>query len=97
MSKIAAIQNDVIYDLQFKQKLHISYFPLTWQGIILMFFCWLLPLNLMESGGIFLVAGFILYRMAVVKKDHEVESTTVLNALVTFLKWINKSREASKR
>lgn len=97
MSKTAAIKNDVIYDLQFKQKLHIGFFPFTWQGLSIMSLCWLLPLNLMEAGGVFLLSGFITYRVFVVKKDHEEESVTLLNILVTILRWINKSREAIRR
>ena len=97
MSKIESIQSDVIYDLQFKQKLHIGFFPFTWQGLTIISLCWLLPLNLMEAGGVFLLFGFITYRVFVVKKDHEEESVTMLNMLVTILRWINKSREAIRR
>lgn len=83
---------DVIYDAQFKQKMSIAYFPFTWQGMTLLFFCWLFPLNLMEAGGIFFFVGFIVYRMFIVRKDHEIENVTGLSVVVSFLKWVEKNK-----
>ncbi len=90
MNAQAQNHTDVIYDAQFKQKMSIAYFPFTWQGMTLLFFCWVLPLNLMEAGGIFFFVGFITYRMFIIRKDHEFENVTGLNMVVSFLKWVEK-------
>ncbi len=93
MNEKAQIYSDVIYDAQFKQKVSIVYFPLTWQGSFLLFLCWILPINMMEALGIYLFIGVIVYRMLITKKDHEVESLTVFSWAVSFIRWINSNKE----
>lgn len=84
---------DVLYDLQFKQKYHIMYFPLSWQGLLIAIFCWMLPLNMMEAGGVYLLIGFIVYRVFIVRKDFEFESIVVLKTAVDFIHWIKVNRK----
>lgn len=81
---------EIVYDFQFKQKLHILYFPFMWQGIFLLFLCWLLPLNLMEAGGVYIFLGFIIYRGLIVKKDHEVESIALFQWIISLKRWVEK-------
>ena len=89
-------EREIVYENQFKQKMYIAYFPFTWQGIVLLLFCYLLPVGLMAAGGIYLLCGFLIYRGFVVKKDHEMESIFVLDILIGFKKWIERNMEGNR-
>ena len=93
MDSVELSETDIIYDLQFKQKLHVMFFPFTWQGIVLGLFCFLMPFNVMEAGGFYVFFGYITYRGFVVKKDHEVEAILFFKTAVDFLDWVKKYRE----
>lgn len=84
---------DIVYSSQFKQKIHIAYFPLTWQGLLLLFICWALPLGPMDAGGVYLFFGFVIYRNMIATRDHEVEQLTAFRFVVSFLRWVEKNKE----
>lgn len=92
---------EVIYDLQFKQKIYYRYFPFTIEGILLAIFIFQMiapfwSLNLMESGGIYVLSGLIVYRMFTSKREYDVEHIFMFWIAIVILNWV-KNQEGRKR
>jgi len=94
MAKPILEDKEILYDLQFKQKIYYRYFPFTAEGLFLLGFVSLLPLNLMESGGLYVVLGLIVYRTFTSRREFEVEHIFVFASIIAFISWVaNRERE----
>lgn len=82
---------DVIYEAQYRQRIFIGYFPLTWQGVSLAFFCYLLPISFMAQAAWFVGLGAVVYRTMIVTKDYEIERLWVIAFAVSFIQWVEKN------